>query len=391
MEKVINLGIPHVGEHVFECIDTPGLINCLLVSKSWKELAENVLVKRWKGRLFEACEDGATTIVRLLLNRCKFEESGLNNEYLAYSDRTMNLNARYGNGQCGYTALMVACYEGHKDIVELLLNYSKRSIDLNAKDDNGATAFSIACHSGHIGIVQLFLNHSHQSINLNEKDDAGFTGLMWACFRGHKDAVELLLDNSNIELNARNNYGKTAFMLACVQGLEVIVHSFIRHFDRKNTELDINTKDDSQMNAFMLACYNGRIEIVKLLFNRFGIKLRLNARDYMRRNAFRLACVEGHKDVVQFLLNGSDQNIDFNAKDNYTLYGQNGYTGFWWACFKGHKDVVQLLLEHSTDVDITIAEGSDCAFSNEIKDLLASKNNLNHNYNLRRIKRPKQK
>merc|ERR1711884_127495 len=138
----------------------------------------------------------------------------------------------------------------------------------------------------------------------------------------------------------------------------------------------------------MLACYNGRIEIVKLLFNRFGIKLRLNARDYMGRNAFRLACVEGHKNVVQFLLNCSNQNIDFNAKDNYTLYGQNGYTGFWWACFKGHKDVVKLLLEHSKDVDITIAEGSDGNFSNEIKDLLATKNNIDHKYNLRRTKRP---
>ena len=46
MDKVINLGIPHVGELIFESIDTPGLINFMEVSQTWRELAENVLVKR---------------------------------------------------------------------------------------------------------------------------------------------------------------------------------------------------------------------------------------------------------------------------------------------------------------------------------------------------------
>ena len=58
MDKVINLGIPHVGEHIFESIDTPGLFNCLGVSQTWKELAENVLIKRWKGKMVEACKSG---------------------------------------------------------------------------------------------------------------------------------------------------------------------------------------------------------------------------------------------------------------------------------------------------------------------------------------------
>ena len=47
---------------------------------------------------------------------------------------------------------------------------------------------------------------------------------MKACFRGHKDVVKLLLDSSErIELNARNNDGKTAFMLACQYGGKDVV------------------------------------------------------------------------------------------------------------------------------------------------------------------------
>ena len=41
MEKVVNLGIPHVGEKIFESIETPELIKCLDVSRTWKVLAEN--------------------------------------------------------------------------------------------------------------------------------------------------------------------------------------------------------------------------------------------------------------------------------------------------------------------------------------------------------------
>ena len=46
MDKVINHGMPHIGERIFESIDTPGLIKCLDVSQTWRDLAENVLVKR---------------------------------------------------------------------------------------------------------------------------------------------------------------------------------------------------------------------------------------------------------------------------------------------------------------------------------------------------------
>ena len=48
LNKIINLGMPHIGEHIFKSIDTPGLTKCLEVSETWQELAENVLIKRWK-------------------------------------------------------------------------------------------------------------------------------------------------------------------------------------------------------------------------------------------------------------------------------------------------------------------------------------------------------
>ena len=136
MENIINLGMPHVGEQIFETLDTPQLVKCLEVSQTWKELAENVLIKRWKGKMFEACKNGQTKIVQLLLERCNSEESGL------------NVKDRFGR-----TTLMIACENGHKD-VQSLLDHSEMNIDLNARTDGGWTAFIFACYNRHKDVVQ---------------------------------------------------------------------------------------------------------------------------------------------------------------------------------------------------------------------------------------------
>ena len=71
MEKVINLGIPHVAELIFETFDTPGLINCMEVSETWRELAGNVLNKRSKGKIhmqiFEALKSGKNIFAQRLM------------------------------------------------------------------------------------------------------------------------------------------------------------------------------------------------------------------------------------------------------------------------------------------------------------------------------------
>ena len=143
MDKVINLGIPHAGELVFGSIDTPELIKFLEVSQTWRELAGNVLMKRWKGKIpskmFEACKTGETKIVQLILERCESEEIGLNIQ-----------------DEHGGTPLMWACHYGHKDVVKLLLDHSER-IDLNARSNNGSTAFIVACRQHHKDIVKLLL------------------------------------------------------------------------------------------------------------------------------------------------------------------------------------------------------------------------------------------
>ena len=153
IENIINLGIPHVAEQIFESMKTQELFKCLEVSETWNILAGNVLIKRLKagnvsikrlkGRMFEACKYGETQVVRFLLERCNTEESGL--------------NARDNDG---WTPFMTACFCGHTIVVQTLLDHSDGHIELNAEDyDFGRTAFMWACYFGQKGVVQLLLNH----------------------------------------------------------------------------------------------------------------------------------------------------------------------------------------------------------------------------------------
>ena len=56
----------------------------------------------------------------------------------------------YASNKDGWTAFMFACSNGHKDVLQVHLDYSNRGIDLNAKSHRGMTrgmtAFMIASH-----------------------------------------------------------------------------------------------------------------------------------------------------------------------------------------------------------------------------------------------------
>ena len=194
MEKVINLGIPHVGEQIFASIETPELVQSLQISEPWKILAKNVLINRWKGKMFGACISGETEIVQLLLENCIYSCGGGHNDVinliLNHPDSMIEVNAQ---DAVGCTALMQASKYGHNDVVQSLLKYSGRTIDFNIQCQDGKTAFIYACEHGNKEVVQLLLDQPYQTIDLNVQDQNGQTALMHASGWGHDDIVKLIL------------------------------------------------------------------------------------------------------------------------------------------------------------------------------------------------------
>ena len=146
MENIINLAIPHLGEHIFEATCTQGLIQCRMVSTLWKDVAEKTLLKRWKGKIFEASQDGFTEVVKLLLE----------------CDRECieNINTKDGDGM---TPFLVACKNGRSEVVKLFLDHPGSNIEYTAKDNEDRSAFLLACQYGNAQTVKLLMKYAGDS------------------------------------------------------------------------------------------------------------------------------------------------------------------------------------------------------------------------------------
>ena len=116
MDQIINLGIPHIGEKIFESIDTKSLVRFLSVSNAWKELAGNVLFKRHRGQILVACKKEPSEVVKILIERSETEELNVKQQL-----------------DC-LTPFMIACeFDRHDVVKSFLQNSEKKAIELNSK------------------------------------------------------------------------------------------------------------------------------------------------------------------------------------------------------------------------------------------------------------------
>lgn len=96
------------------------------------------------------------------------------------------------------TALMIAAWSGHTEVVEILLHNHYN--DVNAQDSEmGLTALTMACIHDHRDIVQALLHDSRLAVNLADRD--GWTALMYAAYMHHTSALQGLLRDARTDVN----------------------------------------------------------------------------------------------------------------------------------------------------------------------------------------------
>ena len=235
-------GIPDISEQILEGLSDNDLIQCLKVSSTLKEPAENVFVKRWKGKLFNACLNDKMKIVKLILDNLE--------------PNSTELNAPID--ELGRTIFIWACANGKTDVVKLLLTHPiGKHIEFNARDNNGYTGFTLACESGRIEIIKILLNHQrNRDIDMNATNHEGTTPFMAACTYERIGIVKLLLDHQdshNIDFNVKDMIGKTALMLACEEKKIDIVKLLLDH--PRSQQIDFNAEDDNGNTALINGCH----------------------------------------------------------------------------------------------------------------------------------------
>jgi ankyrin repeat protein len=121
--------------------------------------------------LAQAAKDGDLDKARALIES---GDSGSSSPPLDQTDRQ------------GWTPLMWAAYNGHSDVVELLVQRGARA---DVRDKHGWGALLWATRNSHAQAAQTLLS-SNASI-INQTNEHGGTPLMWATSNDDKDVVEV--------------------------------------------------------------------------------------------------------------------------------------------------------------------------------------------------------
>ncbi|XP_067653971.1 fibronectin type 3 and ankyrin repeat domains protein 1-like [Haliotis asinina] len=154
----------------------------------------------------------------------------------------VDINYRRGS----WTPLMVAAYNGHRDVVEFLVD---READMSLVNSDGSNVLHLACRRGRLETVKLILPLN--VVNINSRGGDSMTPVMeaarWgrrnvleflvgkgadvslvdrggnsvlhiACRRGRLETVKLILDLDVVDIKVRNNYGWTAADMARAYG-----------------------------------------------------------------------------------------------------------------------------------------------------------------------------
>ena len=180
--------------------------------------------------------------------------------------RGANINAKFTQGEQGYTALRYAVVmEQPPDVVKaLLVSGAKTEI----RDQHGVTPLHDAAALSLEDIMLLLLDFG---ANIHARTVHGNTALHVAAVRNHVDIVHILLDHG-AEKDARTLDGVTSLFMAAERGGEETVRALL------DSGADVEAEDDEGTTALHVAMRENHRNIVQLLLEA-GASTNLSSRD----------------------------------------------------------------------------------------------------------------
>ncbi|CZR67662.1 uncharacterized protein PAC_17561 [Phialocephala subalpina] len=200
-------------------------------------------------------------------------------------------------------------------------------------------------------------------VELDFKDQEGRTPLSSAARNGHEAVVKLLLATRQVEVNSKDPSGRTPLWWAAWNNHEAVLkllldtgqvelnlkdqegrtllwwaarsgHEAVVKLLLATGQVEVDSKEISGQTPLSSAAWNGHEAIVKLLLATGQVEL--NSKDTSGRTPLSWAARSGHEAVVKLLLAISQVEVD--SKD------RGGRTPLWWATWNRHEAVVKLLL-----------------------------------------------
>ena len=148
-------------------------------------------------------------------------------EYIKNQFKKDSINELYID-ESGTSFLHLASASGKKVLVEYFISEIISSNDdvvkyINAQDKYKDSSFHKACFNGHNDIVKLLLNHG---ANLYLPTQGGAICLHITSYNGHSSMIELLVNDYNVPVNLQTDIGTTSLHYAAGISMNSLIYTF---------------------------------------------------------------------------------------------------------------------------------------------------------------------
>jgi len=205
-----------------------------------KEGKKKTKMETLEKQLYTACKNGNVEEVQQLLT----------------NNLQINVNWQDNFGET--TPFWIACLKRHIEVIKLLLK--DKRVDVNQSNNDGQTPFYIACQNGQIEIVKLLLEDERVDINQGNSE-FGNTPFWIACWQGQLETVKLLLNDKRIDINKADKNEATPLWSASFKGFTNIVEYILA----SGREVDLNAKNNKGKTAMEVSRENNKMDTVELL------------------------------------------------------------------------------------------------------------------------------
>ncbi|QKX59877.1 uncharacterized protein TRUGW13939_07019 [Talaromyces rugulosus] len=233
----------------------------------------------------------------------------------------------------------IAARQGHAELVRLLVDECKVSVNVTCKHFNNTTPLHHATAGGNIGIVRILLQNG-----ANPDARGGDLNASPLCIAAHIRSypiVKLLIENG-ADVNVADNGGLFPLHHAAHNGHMEMVSLLLKHGAK------VDPHENNRKSPLWLAAQFEKTEIVRVLLEN-GANPETTDIKFARRPLHQ-AALGGHLEIASMLLK---EKVEVDAVDG------GGCTPLLLAAHKGHLELVKMLLEAEANVNLAENYGTN--------------------------------
>jgi hypothetical protein len=195
----------------------------------------------------------------------------------------------------------------------------------------GGDGLAGAARGGHLDIIEALIGTL--GVDVEAVDEYRKTALIWAARYGHTDTVNALAGTYNANVEAVDMDGWTALMLAALKGHTDTVNALAGTYNA-----NVEARVQNGKTALMHAAMNGHTDIVNALAGTYNANVEAVDRVF-GMTALMRAAMNGHTDTVNALAGTYNANVEAATR-------RNGRTALMFAAQMGHTATVNALRRH---------------------------------------------